>query len=84
VSRPVLLAASLIPAAAEYLASAAMHTSEQVDRLGLEKLALKGATFVYGVEYFRGVGAAYSTPFRTLRGLLGFAQRQREARMAPA
>jgi GT2 family glycosyltransferase len=76
VSRPVLLAASLAPAAAQLLASAAMRTSEQIDRVGLERVALKGATFVYGLEYFRGVGAAYSTPWRTLRGLLAFAQRQ--------
>lgn len=55
VSRPILLFAVAAPDAAGKLADVAMKVSFKVDEAGFEKLALKGCTFAYGLQYFRGV-----------------------------
>lgn len=55
VSRPALLFSALLPGPASLLAKAAMKASLALDRAGLERVALKGCTFAYGVQYFRGV-----------------------------
>ncbi|HEY2944446.1 MAG TPA: exopolysaccharide biosynthesis glycosyltransferase EpsD [Vicinamibacteria bacterium] len=57
ISRPVLLASVAVPVLAQPLARLAMGTALALDRIGSERLALAGATFVYGLEYFRGVRA---------------------------
>jgi GT2 family glycosyltransferase len=57
ISRPLLLASVVIPFVARPLARLGIRIALAVDRLGAERLALAGATFVYGLEYFRGVRA---------------------------
>lgn len=55
VSRPFMALALASPRTAGVVASAAMHTATAFDKLGLEPVAIAGATFVYGVQYYRGV-----------------------------
>lgn len=57
ISRPLMLASVAVPSASWALARLAVMAALAADRLGCERLALAGATFVYGLEYFRGVGA---------------------------
>ncbi len=57
VSRPWLLASAAAPPLGWLLAWPAMAVALGVDRLGAERLAYAGATFAYGLEYFRGVRA---------------------------
>ena len=57
ISRPLLLASVTAPWLSRRLARLAMAVALGLDRLGSERLALAGATFVYGLEYFRGVRA---------------------------
>lgn len=54
-SRPILLGAAAAPDAAGALAQVAMRVADVVDRAGFERIALKGCTFAYGLQYFRGV-----------------------------
>jgi hypothetical protein len=54
-SRPLLLAAALVPAVGWLLARVALAASLVVDRLGAERSAIAGTTLAYGAEYFRGV-----------------------------
>ena len=56
-SRPLLLASVLVPTLARPLARVAARVALALDRWGWERVALAGATFVYGLEYFRGVRA---------------------------
>jgi hypothetical protein len=62
-SRPLLLGAVFAPTLALPLARLVIATALAVDRMGLERLAIAGATLAYGIEYFRGV--------RTEAGSLG-------------
>jgi serine acetyltransferase/GT2 family glycosyltransferase len=55
VSRPLLATAVVAPGAAKVIARAAMQVALGVDALGLERLAIAGATLVYGMEYARGL-----------------------------
>lgn len=57
ISRPVLLAMVVVPCAAAPLARLAIAVALAGDRLGSERLGLAGATFVYGLQYFRGLRA---------------------------
>jgi glycosyltransferase involved in cell wall biosynthesis len=54
-SRPMLLAANLVPPLGRALSDAAVGISTWCDRRGFEGLALRGTTLVYGLEYFRGM-----------------------------
>ncbi len=54
-ARPLLLLCALLPGAGGLLARAGMAVSQAIDRLGLERLAVTGATVVYGMQYFRGL-----------------------------
>ncbi len=44
-----------LPWAAKPIAELAVRVAVSADKLGLEKLAIAGATFVYGVQFYRGV-----------------------------
>jgi len=57
ISRPLLVASVVAPLLTRPLAHLAMAAAVAFDRIGWERVALAGATFVYGLEYFRGVGA---------------------------
>lgn len=60
VSRPFLVLAAVAPWAGAAVAHVAMRAALVADRLRLRRLALAGTTFVYGVQYFRGVRGAAS------------------------
>ena len=55
VSRPFMGIALSSPRIAGVIANAAMHTATAFDKVGLEPVAIAGATFVYGLQYYRGV-----------------------------
>ncbi len=55
VSRPILAFGLALPGAASLVGKAAIHTASAFDRMGLEPVALAGATLVYGIQFYRGV-----------------------------
>ena len=55
ISRPFLLFAALAPNLSAAIAWPAMWIAMGFGALGLERVALVGGTFAYGVQYFRGV-----------------------------
>ena len=54
-SRPFMKLALNAPGAASVVANAAIRTAETFDKVGLEPVAIAGMTFVYGMQYYRGV-----------------------------
>lgn len=71
-SRPLLLSAVLSAKLGGLLSQNAMKTSEFLDRLGLERVAIKGTTLVFGLEYFMGVRSEYPSPLAAIGGLMSF------------
>jgi serine acetyltransferase len=55
VSRPFMALSLAAPRATAGLAGAAIRTAAAFDKVGLEPVALAGATFVYGLQYYAGV-----------------------------
>jgi serine acetyltransferase/glycosyltransferase involved in cell wall biosynthesis len=55
VSRPFMALSLAAPAATSLIAGAAIRTASMFDKVGLEPVAIAGATFVYGIQYYRGV-----------------------------
>lgn len=55
VSRPFMALSLAAPAATSVIAGAAIRTAAAFDKVGLEPVAIAGATFVYGIQYYRGV-----------------------------
>jgi glycosyltransferase involved in cell wall biosynthesis/serine acetyltransferase len=55
VSRPFMALSLAAPSATSFLAGAAIRTAAMFDKVGLEPVAIAGATFVYGLQYYRGV-----------------------------
>ena len=55
VSRPFMALSLAAPAATSLLAGVAIRTAAAFDKVGLEPVAIAGATFVYGLQYYRGV-----------------------------
>lgn len=55
VSRPFMALSLAAPGPASLLAGAAIRTAAALDKVGLEPVAIAGATFVYGLQYYRGV-----------------------------
>jgi serine acetyltransferase/GT2 family glycosyltransferase len=55
VSRPFMALSLAAPSAARVVAGAAIRTASAFDKIGLEPVAIAGMTFVYGVQYYRGV-----------------------------
>lgn len=55
ISRPFMGLALSSPSAAGVLANAAIRTASAFDKVGLEPVAIAGCTFVYGLQYYRGV-----------------------------
>lgn len=58
VSRPVLLTSALAPSLTAPIAWLAMWASQLCAAVGLERVALAGTTFTFGIQYFRGLGTA--------------------------
>lgn len=55
VSRPILAFSLAAPRAASVLAGVAIRSASVLDKVGLEPVAIAGATLVYGIQYYRGV-----------------------------
>jgi glycosyltransferase involved in cell wall biosynthesis len=55
VSRPFMVLVTMFPNAGKHLATYAWKASDLCDHLGFKRVAVKGVTYVYGVEYFRGL-----------------------------
>ena len=55
ISRPFMALTLAAPAATTLLAGAAIRTAAAFDKVGLEPVAIAGATFVYGLQFYRGV-----------------------------
>ncbi len=55
VSRPFMALALASPGTARVIAGTAIRTAAALDKIGLEPAAIAGATFVYGLQYYRGV-----------------------------
>ena len=53
--RPFMTLGLAAPAAASVVAGAAIRAASVFDKVGLEPVALAGMTFVYGIQYYRGV-----------------------------
>ncbi|MCL2723940.1 MAG: glycosyltransferase [Polyangiaceae bacterium] len=66
-SRPILAFGIASPKSAAALANAAIRTAAAFDKIGLEPVALAGATLVYGIQYYRGVRAETGSALDTLR-----------------
>jgi serine acetyltransferase/GT2 family glycosyltransferase len=58
VSRPFMALSLAAPKATSVIAGAAIRTAAAFDKVGLEPIAIAGATFVYGIQYYRGVREA--------------------------
>lgn len=53
--RPFMTLGLAAPSAARVVAGAAIRAASALDKAGLEPAALAGMTFVYGIQYYRGV-----------------------------
>ncbi|HKU36902.1 MAG TPA: glycosyltransferase [Polyangiales bacterium] len=71
-ARPLLLGAVISPAVGAAVSGATLRAAELADRLGLERVALKGVTLAYGLHYFRGVRSEHPTLADAARSLFGF------------
>lgn len=57
-SRPLLALSAIAPSASGVLARSVLASASAADALGLKRVALAGATVLYGVQMFRGAGRA--------------------------
>jgi serine acetyltransferase/glycosyltransferase involved in cell wall biosynthesis len=57
-SRPLLAMSAVAPSASRVLARSVLASANAADALGLERVALAGATVLYGMQMFRGAGRA--------------------------
>jgi len=80
ISRPLLLVSVLVPFLTRPLARVGARVALAVDRLGSERLALAGATFVYGLEYFRGVRGEAGSLAGAIADMRGHLRQRRAAR----
>lgn len=55
IKRPFMTLGLAAPKTASMIARAAIGTATVFDKVGLEPIALAGMTFVYGMQYYRGV-----------------------------
>jgi hypothetical protein len=82
VSRPFMLGAVTMPWLLRPVAWTAMGVSLLFARLGLERVAIAGTTFTYGVQYFRGLRAACGTREAALASLRRYRE-QRSGEISP-
>ena len=74
VSRPFMALSLAAPGATSLLAGAAIRTAAAFDKIGLEPVAIAGATFVYGIQYYRGVRQETGTAADAAREYKAFKQ----------
>ena len=83
-SRSLVLTTVLAPEASAKIARLAFRTADHIAKLGLEAVAVKGATVAYTLEYFRGVRSEYTSAADALRGFFSFLQTERATREGAA
>jgi serine acetyltransferase/GT2 family glycosyltransferase len=54
-SKPILALSMALPGVGEVIARTGMGALEAADKVGLAKVAVKGTTLVYGIQFYRGV-----------------------------
>jgi GT2 family glycosyltransferase len=79
ISRPLLLLAAVSPGAGALLSRSAMRLAQRLAEGGMEAIALRGTTLVYGLEYFRGVRAEAGSLGGAMRGLAAYVKHARGA-----
>jgi glycosyltransferase involved in cell wall biosynthesis len=77
VSRPLVVAAVVLPRLGRVLSRAAMRAAIALDRAGAARAAIAGATLTYGLEYFRGVREEAGSLRGAARGLRGYVRKAR-------
>jgi serine acetyltransferase/GT2 family glycosyltransferase len=82
-SRPLLLASALFPAGGRALAHVAMALARALAAVRVERAALAGATLVYGLLYYAGLGGYAGSRRRTLEGLGRHLRRRRDDELGP-
>ena len=78
-TRPFLLGVTCAPEAARYLTRGAVAASLWFDRRGIEAVALRGMTFIYGMEYFRGMRENAGSLRNSARNLVTYVRRRGKA-----
>jgi GT2 family glycosyltransferase len=81
-SRSLVLTTVLAPTASARLSRLAFAAADGVAKLGFEKVAIKGATVAYTLEYFRGVRSEYADTASTFRGFWTFLRTQQRSSRA--
>ncbi len=71
-TRPIIVAVTVFPILGKGLSRAAWKISEWFDDNGFDRIALRGATLVYGVEYFRGMRTQAGSLARSVGNLLAY------------
>lgn len=74
ISRPIMHLALRAPSLMAPVARLAMRAAQGCAALGLERVAIAGATFVYGVQYYRGVRAWHGSWPTTQASLRAYQQ----------
>jgi glycosyltransferase involved in cell wall biosynthesis len=69
-SRPFMLLTVVLPSAGKRLSSYAWQVSEFCDQRGMGRAAVRGVTYVYGLEYFRGLRHQAGSLSRCVVGLV--------------
>jgi serine acetyltransferase/GT2 family glycosyltransferase len=78
VARPLLMFSLAAPNAGEKLATAAISLSNAFAKAGLERIALRGMTLVFGLEYARGMRAEAGTITAAIEDWLDYVDRNGE------
>jgi len=76
-SRPLIAVSVFMPDVSKQLARVAFHVADAVATVGLETLALKGATVVFMLEYFRGVRDEAGSAGSSVRSFAAYLKRSR-------
>lgn len=84
VSRPLLLLAAFAPGLARPLAWLAIRVALALSAVGLERVAIAGATFVYGLQYYAGVRTEAGSRRSTWRGLRRYLNAASAAALPPS
>jgi glycosyltransferase involved in cell wall biosynthesis len=69
-SRPFMLLTVVLPSVGKHLSSIAWVTSEFCDQHGIRSGAIHGVTYVYGLEYFRGLRKQAGSLRHSVAGLV--------------
>jgi hypothetical protein len=83
-SRLLLLASALTPRAMLPVRWLAMYVAIALGWVGAERVAIAGATVVYGLQYFAGVRAYAGSLRRTVQGLSNYVSCSRNERVERA